>query len=46
MRVALVTCGEVADLEADDRLAVPALAARDVVAEPAVWDAGAVDWSA
>jgi hypothetical protein len=46
MRVALVTCAEVAELEADDRLAVPALAARGVVAEPAVWDAGDVDWSA
>jgi hypothetical protein len=43
-RVALVTCAELADLEADDRLVIAPLAARGVHAEPAVWD-GDLDWS-
>ena len=43
-RVALVTCAEFADLEADDRLVISPLAARGVRAEPAVWDAD-LDWS-
>jgi glutathione synthase/RimK-type ligase-like ATP-grasp enzyme len=46
MRVALVTCAEVADLDPDDRLVVAPLAARGVHAEPAIWDAGDMDWSA
>jgi hypothetical protein len=46
MRVALVTCTEVADLDPDDRLVVSPLAARGVHAEPVVWDADDVDWSA
>lgn len=43
-RVALVTCAELADLDADDRLVISPLAARGVRAEPAVWDAD-LDWS-
>ena len=46
MRVGLVTCAEVADLEPDDRLVVGPLAARGVHAEPVVWDAHDADWSA
>jgi hypothetical protein len=45
MRVALVTCAEVADLDPDDRLVVAPLAAQEVCAEPVVWDADDVDWS-
>lgn len=45
-RVALVTCRELPDLDEDDRLLVPALAERGVVAEAAVWDDPAVDWGA
>jgi hypothetical protein len=45
MLAALVTCAEVADLDADDRLVIPALAVRDVEAEPAVWDDVDVHWS-
>jgi glutathione synthase/RimK-type ligase-like ATP-grasp enzyme len=45
-RVALVTCAEVAQLEADDRLLVAPLAALGVAATPAVWDDPAVDWAA
>jgi hypothetical protein len=45
VRTALVTCAEVADLEADDRLVIGPLAARGVDAEPAVWDAADVHWS-
>ncbi|GAA0392623.1 hypothetical protein GCM10009541_39660 [Micromonospora gifhornensis] len=44
-RVALVTCTEFADLEADDRLVIAPLAARDIAAEPVVWDDPAVDWA-
>jgi glutathione synthase/RimK-type ligase-like ATP-grasp enzyme len=43
-RVALVTCGELPDLDPDDHLLVDALAARGIGAEPAVWDAP-VDWA-
>ena len=43
-RVALVTCAELTDLDPDDRLLAEALAARGMVAEPAVWD-GPVDWA-
>jgi hypothetical protein len=45
-RVALVTCAELPDLEADDRLVIEPLAARGVAAEPAVWDDPHVDWAA
>ncbi|AEB46289.1 ATP-grasp domain-containing protein [Micromonospora maris] len=44
-RVALVTCTEFAELEADDRLVIAPLAARDIAAEPVVWDDPAVDWA-
>ncbi|MGN9808545.1 ATP-grasp domain-containing protein [Micromonospora sp. BQ11] len=44
-RVALVTCAELADLEADDRLVIDPLAARGVVADAVVWDDPTVDWS-
>ncbi|MEV1287493.1 hypothetical protein [Micromonospora sp. NPDC049679] len=43
-RVALVTCSTIPDLEADDRLVLPPLAARGVTVEPVVWDAEGVDW--
>lgn len=45
-RVALVTCAELPDLDADDQSLIPALAATGVTAVPAVWDDPAVDWSA
>jgi hypothetical protein len=44
-RVALVTCGELADLDPDDRLLLAPLAARGVRVEAAVWDDPGVDWS-
>ena len=44
-RVALVTCREFADLYDDDRALIPALAARGVAAEPAVWDDPDTDWA-
>jgi hypothetical protein len=44
-RVALVTCAELPDLEDDDRLVIPELAARGAHAEPVVWDDPAVDWA-
>jgi hypothetical protein len=43
-RVALVTCREFADLDEDDRLLLPELAALGIAAEPAVWDDATVDW--
>ena len=45
-RVALATCREFDQLDEDDRLVVPALAAWGVRAEPAVWDDPTVDWTA
>jgi len=44
--VALVTCSELPDLDDDDRLIAPALAALGVDAVPAVWSDPAVDWTA
>lgn len=44
-RVALVTCGELAELDPDERLVIPALAARNVRAEPVVWDDPSADWA-
>lgn len=44
-RVALATCREFGQLDADDRLVIPALAERGVRAEPAVWDDPTVDWA-
>jgi hypothetical protein len=45
-RVALATCAELPDLDPDDRLIAPALAALGVEAAPAVWDDPAEDWDA
>ena len=44
-RVALVTCGPLNGLHADDELLVTPLKAHGVDAVPAVWDDPAVDWS-
>ncbi|MEN3306815.1 MAG: hypothetical protein V7603_3017 [Micromonosporaceae bacterium] len=44
-RVALVTCSTLPDLDADDRLALAAMAGRGIDAEPAVWDDPGVCWS-
>lgn len=45
-RVALATCSEFPELDPDDGLLLPALAALGVEAVPAVWDDAAVDWAA
>lgn len=45
-RVALATCSDLPALDKDDKPLIPALAERGVTAEPAVWDAPDVDWSA
>jgi len=45
-RVALATCAEIPDLEPDDRLLLPALAAQGIQGVPAVWDDEAVEWGA
>ncbi|WBB80140.1 hypothetical protein O7606_01735 [Micromonospora sp. WMMD882] len=44
-RVALVTCGELPDLDPDDRLLRRPLAARGVTTEAVAWDAPGVDWA-
>lgn len=44
--VALATCREFPDLDHEDRLLIPALAALGIEAVPAVWTDAAVDWSA
>ena len=44
--MALATCAGVPTLDADDRLLLPALAAHDVRAAPAVWDDPAEAWAA
>jgi glutathione synthase/RimK-type ligase-like ATP-grasp enzyme len=44
--VALATCALVPDLDDDESLVIPALAAHGVVATPAVWDDRTVDWDA
>ncbi|WP_433217281.1 ATP-grasp domain-containing protein [Dactylosporangium sp. CS-047395] len=44
-RVALVTCADLPELDPDDRALLPALAALGIAAEPAIWDAGDVDWA-
>lgn len=43
--VALATCREFPDLDDEDRLLVPALAALGIDAVPAVWTDDTVDWS-
>jgi len=45
-RVALATCAAIPELEPDDRLLLPALAARGIEATPIVWDDGGVEWDA
>ncbi|HEY5142347.1 MAG TPA: hypothetical protein VII98_02485 [Solirubrobacteraceae bacterium] len=45
-RVALATCRELPDLDDDDQLIAPALAALGITATPAIWDDPAVDWAA
>lgn len=44
--VALATCAELPDLDPDDRLLVPALAALGVEAVPQIWDEPFTDWGA
>jgi hypothetical protein len=44
--VALATCRDYAQLDEDDRLVVPELAAWGIRAEPAVWDDPTIDWAA
>jgi hypothetical protein len=45
-RVALVTCAQVPELDADSRRLLGPLAARGVASEPVVWDDPTVDWAA
>jgi hypothetical protein len=45
-RAALITCAKLPDLDDDDRLLIAPLAALGITAEPVVWDAPDVDWSA
>ncbi|WP_229400070.1 ATP-grasp domain-containing protein [Micromonospora okii] len=45
-RVALVTCAELPDLDADERLVLAPLAARGIAVTIAAWDDPAVDWAA
>jgi len=45
-RVGLATCSVLPELDPDDRPLIGALAERGVTAEPVVWDAPDVDWSA
>ncbi|MGA7986828.1 MAG: hypothetical protein WCB51_00345 [Candidatus Dormiibacterota bacterium] len=42
--IALATCSSLPDLDEDERLLIPALAARGVHAEPRIWDDASVDW--
>ena len=44
VRVALVTCREVPDLDPDTRLLMAPLEARGAIARAAVWDDPSVDW--
>jgi hypothetical protein len=45
-RVALATCAAIPELETDDGLLLPALAAHGIEGVPAVWDDPAVEWGA
>lgn len=45
MDVALITCSERPELSKSDTLLQKALAARDIEAQPLVWNDPAVDWS-
>ncbi len=42
--IALATCSAVPDLDEDESLVIPALAARGLSAVPAVWDDSSVRW--
>ena len=42
--IALATCASIPELTDDDRLLIPALAARGISAVPAVWEDDAIDW--
>jgi hypothetical protein len=44
-RVALATCAELPDLDADTRLLIAPLEARGVSVTPAVWDDPRIDWT-
>ncbi len=44
--VALATCSLLPDLDDDERLLIPELATRGLVAEPRVWDDPTVQWDA
>lgn len=44
MKIALATCAAVPRLSDDDRLLLPALHARGIRAEPAVWNAAEAEW--
>ncbi len=43
--IALATCSFLPDLDEDERLLIPALATRGIVAEPRIWDDPSVDWT-
>lgn len=45
-RVALATCAEIPELEPDDQLLLPALAAHGMEGVPIVWDDPTVEWGA
>lgn len=45
VRVALVTCSAVPDLDPDDRLLIGPLADRALSVTPAIWDDPSVDWA-
>jgi hypothetical protein len=42
--VALATCSLLPDLDADERMLIPALSAHGLTAEPRVWDDPTVRW--
>lgn len=43
--VALATCAFLPDLDDDERLLIPALAAYGLIAEPRIWDDPTIDWN-
>jgi hypothetical protein len=45
-RIAIATCEELPDLDPDDRLVAPALAALGIASEPVRWDDPGADWDA
>jgi len=46
VRIALVTCAALPELDTDDQLVLAPLRALGIQAVPAVWDDAAVDWTA